>query len=96
MRSDLNLVTNNVDVMSYDVKEITNKVNNLGSEMAEQQLKTKYLKTKTDEIDAKANVGIALGVAGCVLGATGIGVAGKALSLAPKVVNGAVKAGGRL
>ena len=86
MRSDLNIVTNNVDVMSYDVKEINQKVDSLGSAMVEQQLKTQYLKVKTDEIDIKANVGIALGVAGCVLGATGIGMAGKAISFAKNAV----------
>ena len=43
MRSDLNLVTNNLDVMTYDVKDITNKVSLLNSEMAIQQQKTQYL-----------------------------------------------------
>ena len=36
--------------------------------------KKKYLEKEVDKIDMKANVGIALGVAGC-----GIGVAGKTL-----------------
>ena len=94
MRSDLNVVSNTVDVMNYDVKELESKVDSLAGSMVEQQLKTKYIKTKTDEIDKKANIGIALGVAGCVLGATGIGVAGKALSFASKTVGGAVKEGG--
>ena len=72
--------------MSYDVKELTSKIDSLAGSIVEQQMKTKYIKTKTDEIDTKANVGIALGAAGCILGATGIGVTGKALSMAPKVV----------
>ena len=80
MRSDLNLVTNTVDVVSYDVRDIKTNVETLNSEMAEQMAKTKYLSDKVDEVDMKANVGIALGAMGCVLGATGIGVAGKALA----------------
>ena len=95
MRSDLNLVTNTVDVVSYDVKDIKSKVETLNSEMAEQMQKTKYLSKKVDEVDMKANIGIVLGATGCVLGATGIGVSGKAISFASKAAAEAAAKGGR-
>lgn len=37
MRSDLNLVTNNLDMMTYDVKDISNKESLFNYEMATQQ-----------------------------------------------------------
>ena len=59
MRSDLNIVANTVDVVSYDVKEITDKVEILNSEMAEQQQKTQYLEVEVGNV--KIMAGVALG-----------------------------------
>ena len=86
MRSDLNMVANTVDVVSYDLRDVKSNVETLNSEMAEQMSKTKYLEKEVDKIDMKANIGIALGAAGCVLGATGIGVAGKSLAFSKDAI----------
>ncbi|KAK8866270.1 hypothetical protein M9Y10_009229 [Tritrichomonas musculus] len=97
MRSDFNLVTNNVDVMNYDVKYLTNKVNNLSSEMVDQQNKTKYLKIKTDQIEIVADVALAFGIAGTVMGGASLGLQFSALGVqtASRTVNGFQKTGGQ-
>lgn len=51
MRSDLNMVTNTVDVVSYDVKEIRNKVDVLDTEMAETKKVTKHFKKTLKRIE---------------------------------------------
>ena len=50
MRSDLNVLTNNFDVVSYDVKDITSKVNVLNAEMGETKRITKHLQEDIDQI----------------------------------------------
>ena len=74
MRSDLNLVTNNLDVMTYDVKDITDKVTLLNSEMAVQQQKTQYLEHEIDKINVKANVALVMGAVATGLSITSIGL----------------------
>lgn len=67
MRSDLNVLTNNFDVVSYDVKDITAKVDTLRGEMASQIEKTKYLKAETDKLEVISGIALGFAVAGSVL-----------------------------
>ncbi len=63
MRSDLNMLTNNFDVVSYDVKDITSKVNVLNAEMGETKRITKHLQEDIDQVRIVSNVALAFG--GC-------------------------------
>ena len=61
MRSDLNMVTNNLDVISYDVKDIINEVDLLNSDMAVQKHKTAYIENELESVRVTAEAGLIVG-----------------------------------
>ncbi|KAK8845753.1 hypothetical protein M9Y10_020671 [Tritrichomonas musculus] len=89
MRSDLNVLTNNFDVVSYDVKDITSKVDTLRSEMTEQQNKTQYLKSETDKLEIMAGVALAIGATGTLMG--GLSLTETGISFGFNGINGSVR-----
>ncbi len=64
MRCDLNLVTNTVDVVSYDSKDIRSNVETLNSQMAEQKQVTDCLKKDVEQNRIIAKTALAFGIAG--------------------------------
>ena len=86
MRSDLNMVTNTVDVVSFDVKEIRNKVDTLDTEMAETKKVTQHLQEDLDNVRMVSNVALAFGVIGTVgsIGSIGMQLASNGISFATK------------
>ena len=74
MRSDLNMVSNTVDVVSYDVKDIRNNVETLNSQMAEQKQVTDCLQKDVEKNRIIATTALAFGVAGTVGSMASIGM----------------------
>ena len=76
MRGDLNVVTNNVDVITYDVAKLEQEVDELDERMAIQEIKTQYLEHEVKTIKIMQGVSIAFQTAanlgGLVLGWKGI------------------------
>ena len=76
MRGDLNVVTNNVDVITYDVAKLEQEVDELDERMTIQEIKTQYLEHEVKTIKNMQGVSIAFQTAanlgGLVLGWQGI------------------------
>ncbi|KAK8834093.1 hypothetical protein M9Y10_020179 [Tritrichomonas musculus] len=74
MRSDLNVVSNNYDVMNYDVSKIRKEVNTLNTQMAIQIMKTQYLEQAVNSIQVSNAIKLAFSTPMAVLGAIGLAV----------------------
>ncbi|KAK8837125.1 hypothetical protein M9Y10_037180 [Tritrichomonas musculus] len=74
MRSDLNVVSNNYDVMNYDVSKIRKEVNTLNTQMAIQIMKTQYLEQAVNSIQVAGAIKLAFSTPMAVLGAIGLAV----------------------
>ena len=74
MRSDLNVVSNNYDVMNYDVSKIRKEVNTLNTQMAIQIMKTQYLEQAVNTIQVAGAIKLAFSTPMAVLGAIGLAV----------------------
>ena len=76
MRGDLNVVTNNVDVITYEVAKLEQEVDELDERMTIQEIKTQYLEHEVKTIKNMQRVSIAFQTAanlgGLVLGWKGI------------------------
>lgn len=68
------MLTNNFDVVSYDVKDLTSKVDVLNSEMAETKRITQHLQEDIDETRIIAWTALAFGVVGTAGSAASIGI----------------------
>ena len=86
MRSDLNIVTNTVDVVSFDVKSLTNKVDVLDTQMTETREVTQHLQKDVKTNRIIASVALAFGVIGTVGSSASIGMqlASNGISFAAK------------
>ena len=95
MRSDLNIVSNTVDVVSYDLRDVKNNVETLNSEMAETKTITKYLKEDLDKTKIISYTALAFGIAGTVGSVASIGMqlASNGITFAAKDAAGAVNPG---
>ncbi|KAK8895976.1 hypothetical protein M9Y10_013862 [Tritrichomonas musculus] len=77
MRSDLNLLTNSFDVVSYDVKEMGHNVDVLKSDMTIQKEKTQYLQSAVNAIQFTQKIQMAIN-----LTRLGIGITNSLISFA--------------
>ncbi|WP_289705107.1 hypothetical protein, partial [Bacteroides acidifaciens] len=64
MRSDLNLVTNNVDVISYDVNEMNTVMESLKGRVSRTEQVTQHLEDDVDNLRIVSWTALAFGVAG--------------------------------
>ncbi|KAK8893140.1 hypothetical protein M9Y10_021555 [Tritrichomonas musculus] len=74
MRSDLNLVTNNLDIVSYDLNEMNHRVNVLDSEMVQVIDITQQLEHDVKNLRIVSYTALALGIAGTIGSAASIGM----------------------
>ena len=74
MRSDLNVLTNNVDVIDYDVKDINNRVNVLNAQMAETREITQHLEMDLKKTKIISYTALAFGIAGTIGSVASIGM----------------------
>ncbi|WP_347294438.1 hypothetical protein, partial [Helicobacter typhlonius] len=72
MRTDVNVLTNNFDVMLYDVKKLRVDVNKLQIEMLAQQYITSVMRRELDAIHFQNKVKLIFGLAGLIVGLGGI------------------------
>ncbi len=95
MRSDLNIVSNTVDVVSYDLRDVKNNVETLNSEMAETKTITKYLKEDIDKTKIISYTALAFGIAGTVgsVATIGMQLSSLGITFAAKGAAGAVNPG---
>ncbi|WP_295163603.1 hypothetical protein, partial [uncultured Brachyspira sp.] len=70
MRSDLNLLTNSFDVVSYDVKEMGHNVDVLKADMTIQKEKTQYLQSAVNAIQFTQKIQMAMNLTRLGIGIT--------------------------
>lgn len=91
MRSDLNLVTNTVDVVSYDVKDVKSNVETQNSQMATQKQVTDCLQKDVEKNRLIASTALAFGIVGTAGSIASIG-----MQLAPQGISFATKSGSNM
>ncbi|KAK8880649.1 hypothetical protein M9Y10_003332 [Tritrichomonas musculus] len=74
MRSDLNMVSNNLDVVSYDLNEKNHRVNVLDSEMVQVKDITQHLEHDVKNLRIVSYTALAFGIAGTIGSAASIGM----------------------
>ncbi|WP_300485523.1 hypothetical protein, partial [uncultured Brachyspira sp.] len=74
MRSDLNMVSNNVDVIDYDVKELTTRVDSLNAEMGQVRTVMKYMQEDITQNRIIASTALAFSIVSMVGSAASIGM----------------------
>ena len=84
MRSDLNMVTNNVDVISYDVQEMNTTIESLKGRVSRTETVTQHLEEDVDNLRIVSWTALAFGVAGTVgsIGSIGMQLAPEGISFA--------------
>ena len=94
MRSDLNMVTNNVDVIDYDVKELTVRVDTLNAEMGQTKTIMKYMQEDIHTNRIIASTALALSAVnsftqiGMILSSKGLQFIGQAESATEEAIEG--------
>ncbi|KAK8840029.1 hypothetical protein M9Y10_031314 [Tritrichomonas musculus] len=72
MRSDLNMVSNNVDVMTFDMDKVKKDVDILNYEMAIQQAKTQYIESSLNSMMIRSKINLAFSIPSMILGAASL------------------------
>ncbi len=81
MRSDINVVSNNVDVIIFDVDKLEDNVDNLNKRMKAQEILTQYLKHKVNTIEIVSGVSLVLSIASTAMRAVSLGFLLEVLAL---------------
>ena len=86
MRSDLNVVANTTDVISFDVKAVEKRCDNLEVEVTEVKTVVDKLKSEMNTLKVEEGINIGLSIADTLLGVSSLVLAGNAIKMGKNAI----------